>query len=990
MTPPPPSNAMMKKVAPVAALIGAAALARMRPTPNKAAVVPPKKKRTDAPQKAPPNCKKRFPWRVVCLSLGAAALSRFFSAANRAARAAARVPVAPKVKRKPHKVVFGTVAGENRGYDPMDPPVEKVDDLFWLRDDKRKNPEVLRYLNAENHYTEQHLKHVEPLTDTLYHEIIGTIKESDTDLPFRWGDYEYFVVTKKGHAYPIILRKKVTSHLGYKTSGHSREEIVLDINDVAKPLKYCGIGSFKPSPMHTVLAYSVDPKGYETYEIKFKDLTTGRDLDDHLLRTTGQVAWGCFNAEEANAVEEEGYREVFYSTYDVAHRPDKVWRHVLGTPQSEDTLVLFEPDALFSVSFRRSNDGKFMLLGTESTETNEISFIGIDNTIRGTLRGTVAYNEHPEVFQFRRTGHRYYPEHRNGRWYILSNRLGKLNFDLYRTRSNTQDALMLMMGKKIERGVGKGEDTWEFVPGRVVQRDGDGQSTDVSSARSSAAVSSADVSEDESGDPLPDPPLTDPVIPPAKPPAPEPFEVKKHGKRMKPPDAQGFPYSKTRTLESLRTFENFLVLEGREEGFSQVWVLELDQDGAVADHHRTEWPTINCCVYLSAASSSLPCVGANQKFGTDNVFITYSSLNCPPTVYQYDMKQKTSEIKKVTPALGFDGGKYATSRMEVVVRDGVMVPISLVWKPGTYNSSDGVKGLASDWIWTGTSPPPNAPLLLTGYGSYGISNNPSFSRDLIPLMDRGITVCIAHVRGGGEMGREWYENSGKYLHKKNTFHDFVDVARDLILNKKFTTPEKLAITGRSAGGLLVGASINLAPDLFRCAVAAVPFVDVMVSMCDSSIPLTTGEWEEWGNPNEHKYYGYMSEYSPMENIPKKNLKPHFGRKPEVLITSGLHDSRVAYWEGAKYAARLRAETSHGSRILLKVDMAAGHFSASDRYKYFKERSYEHAFVLDSLGLSGAKPTWVTKREKRGEEPATLWAKRLGNRLKSIVERGGRD
>lgn len=271
-------------------------------------------------------------------------------------------------------------------------------------------------------------------------------------------------------------------------------------------------------------------------------------------------------------------------------------------------------------------------------------------------------------------------------------------------------------------------------------------------------------------------------------------------------------------------------------------------------------------------------------------------------------------------------------RTEVTVRDGTKVPVSIAYR----------KDLRKR----------NGPMLLSGYGSYGVSNDPSFGREDVPLMDRGVIIAVAHVRGGGEMGRYWYEKEGKYLKKKNTFNDFVDVAEHLTATG-WTSPASLAITGRSAGGLLVGNAVNMKPELFRCAVAGVPFVDMMVSMCDPSIPLTTGEWEEWGNPNEAKFYEYMLSYGPMENI-------EVGPKPEVLITSGLHDPRVAYWEGAKYAARLRAavvEAGCASRVLLKTDLAAGHFSASDRYAYFKEKAYEHAFVLDSLGLSGATPAW---------------------------------
>ena len=430
--------------------------------------------------------------------------------------------------------------------------------------------------------------------------------------------------------------------------------------------------------------------------------------------------------------------------------------------------------------------------------------------------------------------------------------------------------------------------------------------------------------------------------------------------------AVGFAWSAGRTLESISAFSDFLLLEGREDGFSQVWVLSLDERGAIAKTTRTEWPSNNRCVYTATASPSLSCVGANQVFETSRAFLAYSSLNCPRTVYAYDARDDTKEIVKRTPVLGFDGAEYAVARLEITARDGTKVPVSLAWKK---RGAGGARGASSSPL------PKDAPLLLTGYGSYGVSNDPAFAREDVPLMNRGVVVCVAHVRGGGEMGREWYEKQGKYLRKKNTFFDFVDVASALVA-KGLTSPEKLAITGRSAGGLLVGASINLAPHLFKCAVAAVPFVDVMVSMCDASIPLTTGEWEEWGNPNEMKFFPYMLSYSPMENVgarssseasvsdaeaspttPNDDRDSREGSRPELLVTAGLHDPRVAYWEAAKYAARMREATTKEARVLLKTDLDAGHFSASDRYKYFKEKALEHAFVLDSLGLSAAKPKW---------------------------------
>ena len=236
----------------------------------------------------------------------------------------------------------------------------------------------------------------------------------------------------------------------------------------------------------------------------------------------------------------------------------------------------------------------------------------------------------------------------------------------------------------------------------------------------------------------------------------------------------------------------------------------------------------------------------------------------------------------------------------------------------------------------------NTPTMLYGYGSYGICIDPGFHRFILPYLDRGMVYVIAHIRGGGEMGRYWYEEQGKYLNKRNTFTDFINCAEKLI-EMNITNPEKLATEGRSAGGLLMGAVLNMRPDLFKVAIAGVPFVDVVNSMCDPSIPLTTGEWEEWGNPNEAKFFDYMLSYSPYDNVREQ---PY----PNILIPCGLHDPRVAYWEPAKWASKLRTLKTDNNDILLKTELEAGHFSASDRYKYYREKSFEQSVVLQHLGL----------------------------------------
>ena len=293
----------------------------------------------------------------------------------------------------------------------MDPPIERDDDLFWLRDDDRKDPSIVAHLEAENAYTEAHLAHAQPLAKKVYDEIVGSIQETDDDVPFPWGDkgHTYMVRTVKGKAYPIVVR----------TLNDKDWETVLDVNEVAAPLKYCSVGAFRPDPSHDILAYSIDPSGYETYEVRFKDLVTGEDLPDVIKGTAGGVSWGHCDAST-------GHREVYYSTQDDAHRPDKVWRHVIGTDQSADTCVLHEPDELFNVGFGRTSSGRFMLIESESTETNEVHYVDI-------TAGPGA-NQSLVLMEPRRMGHRYYPEHRGDHWFILTNRDGKINFDLVRAR----------------------------------------------------------------------------------------------------------------------------------------------------------------------------------------------------------------------------------------------------------------------------------------------------------------------------------------------------------------------------------------------------------------------------------------------------------------------------------------------------------------------------------------------------------------------------
>jgi len=313
----------------------------------------------------------------------------------------------------------------------------------------------------------------------------------------------------------------------------------------------------------------------------------------------------------------------------------------------------------------------------------------------------------------------------------------------------------------------------------------------------------------------------------------------------------------------------------------------------------------------------------NPEYDTDLVRFTYTSPVTPLSVYDFDMKRRTRTLKKRTEVPNYHPELYATERTWAPASDGVRVPISLLYKEPL--TKDGSR-----------------PMLLYAYGSYGYSTDPAFNSSIFSLVDRGFVYAIAHIRGGQEMGRSWYDD-GKMLRKKNSFSDFIATA-DHLIKQGFTRSDRLAIRGGSAGGLLMGAVTNMRPDLFRVVVADVPFVDVINTMLDASIPLTTQEWQQWGNPAQQSHYAYMKSYSPYDNVVAKKY-------PSILVTAGLNDPRVGYWEPAKWVAKLRATKTDKNPLLLKTNMGAGHGGSSGRYDYLKEMAFRYAFVLDQVRIT---------------------------------------
>ncbi|MDT4967455.1 MAG: oligopeptidase [Acidobacteriota bacterium] len=659
--------------------------------------------------------------------------------------------------------------------------VTLVDNFFWLRE--KANPEVSAYLEAENNFTESVMKPTEALQGALYKEMISHIKETDEAVPYREGDYFYYLRTVKGLQYPIYARKR--------GSIEAKEEITLDLNELAKGLKFLGLGAYSVSDDGNYLAYSTDTTGYRQYTLQIKDLRTGKVLPEKIERV-GSVMWSTDN------------KTVFYSTEDaVTKRSDKFFRHSIGSSNSD--LVYEDKDELFDVSGGRTRDKAMIFIVSGSKTSTEYRYIPADKP-----------TETPKVVLPREADHEYSVDHRGNLFYIRTNQ-GAKNFRL----------------------------------------------------------------------------VTAPVSDPQK----------KNWKEI-------IAHRPAVKLDDIDLFANHLVVSELENGLQHIDVIDLKSNKS----HRIEFPEP---VYTAFVST-------NREFNTRTLRFGYQSLVTPSSVFDYNMDDKTRVLKKQTEIPGgFDKANYQSERIFATASDGTKIPISLVYRRGI--KMDG-----------------RNPLLLYGYGSYGISINPTFSSNRLSLLDRGVIFAIAHIRGGGELGEPW-RDAGRMMTKRNTFTDFIASAEHLI-KQKYTSNDRLIIQGGSAGGLLMGAVVNMRPDLFKAAVAQVPFVDVLNTMLDASLPLTTSEYIEWGNPNEKAAFEYMKTYSPYDNIKAQNY-------PAMLIKVSLNDSQVPYWEGAKFAAKLRMTKTDNNVLLLKTNMGAGHGGSSGRYDALKEIAFDYSFMLNQFGIA---------------------------------------
>jgi oligopeptidase B len=663
---------------------------------------------------------------------------------------------------------------------------EIVDNYAWLRDrNKEKDPAIIQYLTENNAYTESYMGKYQPFVDALYKEMLGRIKQDDTSVPYKRGEYWYFTKTEEGKQYPTYLRSR---------SRDGKDAVVLlDQNKMAEGFKYFAIADVVPSEDGNLLAFATDTTGYRQYTLQVKDLRTGQLLPDKFDRVTSAV-WS-----------NDGKYLFIGQEDEISKRSDKIWRHEVGTDKYD--LVFEEKDVLFNTGVGKSRDNKMLFIGSGAKTMDEFRYLAADNP-----------TGEWKVLSPRREGHQYSADYDNGEFYIVTNRDNAENFKVMH-------------------------------------------------------VAAADPSEKNWIDYI--------------------------------------PYNADIHINGIDFFKGYAVVSENENGLEYLRVIDR---AAKKTSERIETPET---VYTMG-------LAANPEYDTPFIRYRYSSMITPNSVYEFDFKtRKSALLKQDEIPSGYDKSQYETKRLWAVARDGVKVPISIVWKKGT--KLDG-----------------SSPMLLYAYGSYGASMTPNFSSARLSLVDRGMIYAIAHIRGGGELGEKW-RLEGRMYKKLNTFYDFVDSAKWLIANK-YTSADRLVIQGGSAGGLLMGAVTNMSPETFHAVIAQVPFVDVMNTMLDASLPLTTEEWIEWGNPNNKKDWDYMVQYSPYDNVKAQSY-------PNMLVEISLNDSQVPYWEGAKFAAKIREMKTNDSVILLKTNMGAGHGGSSGRYDRLKEVAFDYAYALTQVGIT---------------------------------------
>ena len=681
----------------------------------------------------------------------------------------AEFPAPPQAERRPFSY-------ERHGVTIEDP-------WHWLRDPKYPevdDPDVLSYLRSENDYFERWKKQHSELIDTLFEEMKGRIKEDESSVPVRDGDFLYWWAFKPGAQYRTWYRKPV---------GGGDDEVLLDEPTEAEGREYFRLGALEVSPDGKLVATLADYDGSERFELRIRDLATGKDVETVSKVGIGVPVWSS---------DSEG---IVFTEVNDNWRSYRARYHRLGRPLEEDITLYEETEELgFSVGVGHSQDRSTIFVSTGDNATSEVRFVSADDPSAPLT-----------LISRRKPTREYHVDAAHGKFWIYTND-DHVNFRLA---------------------------------------------------------------------------VADPAS---------------------PEDWQTVIAGSDRTyLTHVTSYRDHLAISCRIEGLDHL-VLRTYEGEETA-------------IPFEEASYSAFFIG-NPEFAPAAYRLGYSSMVTPTTVYDFHPESGSLEVLKVQEIpSGYDPTQYLTERLMVDARDGVKVPVSVVYGQGFEKNGEGK-------------------LFLYAYGAYGHAIAPTFNTNRISLLDRGWACAIAHIRGGDDLGYKWFLD-GKLTKRTNTFNDFVDVAKGLA-KAKFTRAGRIAINGGSAGGELMGAVVNSDPELWGAAVADVPFVDVLNTMLDDTLPLTPGEWPEWGNPITDKAaFDYILSYSPYDNVKAQGYPP-------LLITGGLTDPRVTYWEPAKWAARLRATKTDANDLFLKINMGAGHGGKSGRWDRLHEVAETYGFMLTQV------------------------------------------
>jgi len=690
---------------------------------------------------------------------------------------------------------------------------QRVDNYYWMRDDQRSDKEILAHLNDENNYADAMLAEQKPLQEHLFEELKARIVKDDNTVPAKDGKYWYHSEINGEQEYSNYYR--ATSFDGVNKT------LLLDVNERAKDHEFYDLGDLSISPNDQIMSIAEDTDSRRIYTIHFKDLSrqskpsespasqeaNSNDsylpdslLPDRLVETEGQIVWANDN------------QTVFYVKKDLETLlGTQVYRHKLGTPQTDDVLVYEEDDHSFYLGLDKSRDDSQIYICLHATESTHCLALSADDP-DGEFVELLPYQEQ----------HEYHADKMGEHFYIVSNYKAK-NFRLMK-------AAVSQIGDI---------NNWQEV----------------------------------------------------------------------------IPHRENVLLEGIELFHNFIVVTEREQGQIRFIVHTIaNQETGENTGHQYPLSFDDPCYFA--------CLGDNPEPESTIARLYYSSLTTPGSLFEFDLATGERKLLKQQKVLGdFTKEDYQSERLFITARDGVKVPVSIVYRSDTF-AKDGTN-----------------PLLQYGYGAYGITIDPEFSSQTLSLLDRGFVYVIAHVRGSEMLGRHWYE-SGKMAHKQNTFNDFIDVTKALVA-QGYGAKDKIFASGGSAGGLLMGAVVNQAPELYLGIGAHVPFLDVLTSMLDESIPLTTNEYDEWGNPNDAQAYNSILAYSPIDNISAQHY-------PNILVTTGLHDSQVQYFEPMKWVAKMRELKTDDNLLVFKTDMDAGHGGASGRFKRLKESALEMSFFISLL------------------------------------------